>query len=80
MVSIDSAKLSTLPHATMCQVEKMRSATWHSGRYVTMRSCWFGRLAAGQCARAGVTILSMAKAALALVSIAPFGGPVVPDV
>ena len=32
MVSIDSAKLRTVPHDTRCQVEKIRSATWHSGR------------------------------------------------
>ena len=31
-VSIDSAKLRLRPQETMCQVEKMRSATWHSGR------------------------------------------------
>ena len=35
-VSIDSAKLRTAPDATDVHVEKMRSATWHSGRYVTM--------------------------------------------
>jgi hypothetical protein len=31
-VSIDSAKFSTTPCDTMCQVENIRSATWHSGR------------------------------------------------
>ena len=31
-VSIDSAKLSTGPQRTRCHVEKIRSATWHSGR------------------------------------------------
>ena len=31
-VSIDSAKLSTVPSASMVQVEKIRSATWHNGR------------------------------------------------
>ena len=32
IVSIDSAKLSTAPQRTRCHVEKIRSATWHSGR------------------------------------------------
>ncbi len=31
-VSIDSAKFSTGPAPTIVQVEKIRSATWHSGR------------------------------------------------
>ena len=31
-VSIDSAKLSTGPAPTIVHVEKIRSATWHSGR------------------------------------------------
>ena len=45
-----------------------------------MTSSVSGRLAARQPRSGSMTIFSMAKSALAFVSIAPFGGPVVPDV
>src|SRR5688572_14656881 len=78
-VSIDSAKLSTTPAPTMCHVENTRSATWQRGRYVTTRSLGPGGLLSGR--RSGwLTSDEMTKETLALVSIAPLGGPVVPEV
>ena len=73
-----AGSLSSVPAPAMCQVEKIRSATWQSGKYVRMRSCGPG---APPLMRSPFnTMLSIAKAELAFVSIAPFGGPVVPDV
>jgi hypothetical protein len=46
-VSIDSAKLSTGPNPTLVHVEKIRSATWHSGRYVRIWSSGVGWMLPG---------------------------------
>ena len=51
----------------------MRSATWHSGRYVRIESSGFGGLLPGR--RSGrPTRVSMPYRTLAFVSMAPFGG------
>ena len=56
-VSIDSAKFRDGPAPTRVHVEKILSATWHSGRYVTMRSLGLGPVPSGK-RSTSLTILS----------------------
>src|SRR5215211_7329892 len=76
-VSIDSAKLTCTPPAALNQTVKIRSATWQSGRYESVTSSGVG---GGDVKPPRTTSTSMANSTFATVSMAPFGGPVVPEV
>ena len=76
-VSIDSAKWTVTPAPALVHTVAARSATWHSGRYDSVTSLWE---AGGSNRPPEKTSTSMPKLTLRLVSIAPFGGPVVPEV
>ena len=75
-VSIDSAKWTWVPAAAFSHSVAIRSATWHSGRYdrVTSSGPGFSKKPPSS------TRTLMAKSMLATVSMAPLGGPVVPEV
>ncbi len=76
-VSIDSAKFTCVAAAALNHVLKMRSATWDSGRYDSSRSSGPG---GGSVNAPSKTRILIAYSTFATVSIAPFGGPVVPEV
>ena len=76
-VSIDSAKFTRHPAARLNQTVKMRSAIWQRGRYESNTSRSVG---GGEVKPPPSTSSWMANSTLRIVSMAPFGGPVVPDV
>jgi hypothetical protein len=76
-VAIDSPKWTVTPAPALNHTVKIRSATWHSGRYDSVMSCGPG---GGEVNPPPWTRMSMANSTLATDSIAPLGGPVVPDV